>query len=215
MNFRLGVYDLFSRIVPGGVYLIAFGEFARVLGWIKIDISSLNDIGVLPSLLLLLIAYLVGTAMERVGAAWRHIFRKRGTSARVLESFKQKHTDRWIIDFEEDDWAILRAYVYIHNPSVAEEADRFNALSIMLRNVSFGLAILMVDEVIQFINTNNWLFLVLSGVFLFLSYQLVIRANIQSNWFYSYIYETILAYRLNLEERIKPAKATVKSKIAK
>jgi len=215
MNFRLGVYDLFSRIVPGGVYLIAFGEFARALGWIKIDLSLLNDVGILPSLGLLLVAYVVGSAMERVGAAWRHVFKKRGTSARALENFKQKHSDRWIIDFEEDDWAVLRAYVYIHNPSVAEEADRFNALSIMLKNISLGLAILMAGEVIQFINTSNWLFLVLAGALLFLSYQMVIRASAQSNWFYSYIYETILAYRLNLEERVKPVKTSAKGKNAK
>jgi len=215
MNIRLGVYDLFSRIVPGGVYLIAFGEFARVLGWFKMDLGLLNDMGILPSLALLLIAYLVGSAMERVGAAWRHIFIKRGVSARALEGFKQKHADQWVIDFKEKDWAILRAYVYIHNPSIAEEADRFNALSIMLKNVSFGFAILMVDEVIQFINTNNFLFLVLAGVLTFLSYQLVIRANTQSDWFYSYIYEAILAYRLNLEERVKPVKTSPKKKNAK
>ena len=213
MNFRLGVYDLFSRIVPGGVYLVAVGEFARVLGWIKIDLGLLKDIGILPSLVLLLITYLVGSAMERVGAAWRHIFRKRGINARALESFKQKHADRWVIDFKDKDWAILRAYVYIHNPSVAEEADRFNALSIMLKNVSFGLAILIVDVVIEFINTNNYLFLALAGVFLLLSYQLVIRSSTQSDWFYSYIYETILAYRLNLEERVKPTRVSVKGKM--
>src|SRR5688572_5709512 len=120
MNFRLGVYDLFSRIVPGSVYLIAFGEFARALGWIKIDLGLFKDVGILPSLVLLLIAYLVGSAMERVGAAWRHIFRKRGVSARALESFKQKHADQWVIDFEDKDWSKLRAYVYIHNPYIAE-----------------------------------------------------------------------------------------------
>jgi|SRR5687768_4003388 len=215
MNFRLGVYDLFSRVVPGGVYLIAFSELARALGWIKIDLVLLKDIGILPSLALLLLAYLVGSAMERVGAAWRHIFQKPGVSARALEGFKQKHADQWVIDFKDKDWAILRAYVYIHNPSIAEEADRFNALSIMLKNISLGLAILMVDEVIQFINTNNFLFLGLAGALLFLSYQLVIRASTQSDWFYSYIYETILAYRLNLEERVKPIKTSAKGKNAK
>ena len=215
MNFRLGIYDLFSRIVPGGFYLIAFVEFARALGWIKIDLSLLKDVGILPSVILLLIAYLVGSAMERVGAAWRRIFRKREVSARALESFKQKHADQWVFDFEDKDWPIMRAYVYIHNPSIAEEADRFNALSIMLKNISLGLAILMVDEVIQFINTNNLLFLVLAGALLFLSYQMVILASTQSDWFYSYIYETILAYRLNLEERVKPVKTTVKRKDAK
>jgi hypothetical protein len=212
MNIRLGVYDLFSRIVPGGFYLIAFGEFARVLGWIKIDLGLMKDIGILPSLILVLMAYIVGSAMERAGSAWHRIFKKPGSSTRALESFKQIHADRWIIDFEDKDWSILRTYIYIHNPLVAEDADKFNALSIMLINISLGLAILTASEVIHFITTNNWLFLVLAGVLLFLSYQTAVRARAQREWFYSYIYEAALAYRLNLEERVRPVKPSAKKR---
>jgi hypothetical protein len=212
MNIGLGAYDIFSRIVPGGFYLIAFGETARVLGWIKVDINNLKDVGLLPSVILLLMAYVVGSAMERVGAAWSRFFGKSGTSTRVLESIKQKYADRWTIEFDDKDWSVLRSYIYLHNPSVAADADKFNALSIMLFNLSFGLAILGMCEVIQYVNTMNLLFLLLSAFLLFLSYQVATRAKRQSEWFYSYIFEAILAYRLNLEERIKPVKTKVNRK---
>jgi hypothetical protein len=215
MNIGLGAYDIFSRIVPGGFYLIAFGETARVLGWIKVDINNLKDVGLLPSVILLLMAYVVGSAMEKVGTAWSRFFRKSGTSTRVLDGFKQKYADRWVIDFEDKDWPVLRSYIYLHNPSVAEDADRFNALSIMLFNISFGLAILAMCEVIQYVNTMNLLFLLLSAFLLFLSYQVATRAKRQSEWFYSYIFEAALAYRLNLEERVMPIKTTAKRKNAK
>ena len=171
MNIGLGAYDIFSRIVPGGFYLIAFGETARVLGWIKVDINNLKDVGLLPSVILLLMAYVVGSAMERVGAAWSRFFGKSGTSTRVLESIKQKYADRWTIEFDDKDWSVLRSYIYLHNPSVAADADKFNALSIMLFNLSFGLAILGMCEVIQYVNTMNLLFLLLSAFLLFLSYH--------------------------------------------
>jgi hypothetical protein len=212
MNFRLGVYDLFSRIVPGGFYLFVFGEFTRVLGWIKFDWRALQDIGILASLGLLIIAYVLGTAMDQLGFLWHLVFRKRGSSTRALERFKQLHSDHWIIDFEDKDWPILRAYVYIHNPAIAEEIDRFNALSIMLRNISFGLVLLTISKAIQFINGGDWRFLLLAVVLLYFSYQVAIQAKNQRAWFYGYIFEVILAYRLNLEERLKPVKRTVQRK---
>ena len=142
MNIRLGIYDFFSRIVPGGFYLIAFVEFSKALGWIKFDWGILKDIGILPSAGLLIFSYVIATAMDQLGIMWQRIFRKRGVSnSSPFERFKQLHADRWIVDFEDKDWPILRAYIYIHNPAVGEEIERFNALNIMFRNLSLGLAL--------------------------------------------------------------------------
>jgi len=212
MNIRLGVFDLFSRIVPGGFYLFVFGEFARVTGWVKFDWVVLQNIGVLPSLGLIIIAYILGTAMDHLGYLWHRIFRKRGSSDRALERFKELYGDRWEIDFEDKDWHILRAYIYIHNPSVAEEIDRFNAVSIMLRNLSLGLTLLAVNEVIQFISTSDWKFLILVVVLLYFSVQVAIQARNQRAWFYTNIFEVSLAYQLNLEERLKPMKTSTRKK---
>jgi hypothetical protein len=212
MNLRLGIYDLFSRIVPGGFYLLAFVEFARVFGWLELDWRTVNDIGLLLSLGLLGTAYTLGFAMDRLGYFWHLIFRKRGLSNRALERFKQLHQDKWVINFEDKDFPVLRAYIYIRNPSVAEEIDRFNALSIMLRNLSFGLALFTVSEVIRFLNTNDWRFLLLALLLLFFSYQVAIHARNQRTWFYSNILEVITAYRLDLEEQVKPVKPRKKTR---
>ena len=212
MNFRIGIYDLFSRIIPGGFYLLAFEEFARVLGWAKFDWEMLKDIGILPSAGLLIFAYVLGLAMDWLASRWQRIFKKRGVSNSAFERFKQLHADRWIIDFEDKDWPILRAYIYIHDPVVGEETDRFNALSVMLRNLSLGLALLTVSVMIQFVNMNDSRILILAAMLLFFSYQVAIQSRNQRYWFYSYILEVIVAYRLNLEERIKLVKTSSKKK---
>lgn len=216
MNLRLGIYDTFSRIVPGGVYLFASLEFARVLGWLQIDWASLIDLGILPSLGLTIIAYIVGTAMDRIGSTWYLLF-NRGMSDRVLDEFKQEHENLWELDFDDSNWPILRAYIYIHNLNVGDEIDRHNALCIMLRNISLGLVFLAASQILQFVISRNWLLWVLVIALFLLSYQLAIQARMMREWFYRSIYETIIAYRLKVEEIVKPAKslATVKRKRVK
>ena len=208
MSIRLGIYDIFSRIVPGGFYLATIIEFARIANLIDFDWTTVKDLGVVPSLGLSLIAFVIGSAMDRMGFAWHRLFR---VNERILDEFKNEHTG-WKIDFQDKDWAILRAYIYIHNPNVADEIERHNALSIMMRNISFGLVLLAVCEMIQLIKTNNWWFGLLVAVLLFFSYQTGVQAKYMHDWFYRSIYETIIAYRLTLEERVKPVKISAKRK---
>ena len=212
MNIRLGVYEIFSRVVPGGFYLFALVELANVLGWIQLDWTMLKDIGLLLSLGLFVLAYVLGSAMDQLGQVWHLIFKKRGSSNRALERFKQLYEDTWSIDIEDKDFPIIRAYIYVHNPVVAEEIDRFNAVSIMLRNLSFGLALFTISEVIRYLNSADWRFLLLAFVLLYFSYQVAVQARNQRSWFYSSILQAIMAYRVNLEERVKPVKQRMKRK---
>lgn len=211
MNLRLGIYDIFSRIIPGGVYLFAALEFARVIGWFKTEWASLLDLKIIPSLGLMIMAYVVGLAMDRIGSAWYRLF-NRGLSDRVLDEFKKEHKNQWVLDFDDQDWPILRAYIYIHNLNVGDEIDRHNALCIMLRNISFGLVLLAASQVIQFVITGTWLLLVLVIALILLAYQLAIQARYMREWFYRSIYETIIAYKLQVDELVKPAKPLAKVK---
>lgn len=215
MNIQLGIYDIFSRIVPGAFYLFALFEFARVTNLIKLDWMSLKDIGFLPSLGLALIAYIVGTGMDQVGSAWHRVFKKEQNGPETIKKFKEEHKGQWDLTFDDVDWPILRAYIYIHNPDVANEIDRHNALCLMLKNLSLGLVLIVVSEGIQFAATMNWMYLILVAVLLFLSYQMTIQAGTLKEWFYRSIFETVIAYRINLEETIKPIKATSTGKRTK
>jgi hypothetical protein len=202
MSSRLGIYDIFSRIVPGGFYLGTFLQFAIVLDLIEFNWAVLKELGVLASIGLALVAFVMGSAMDRAGFEWQRLFRP---PTSILDDFKREHQD-WKIDYQEKDWAILRAYIYIHNLNVGDEIDRHNALSIMMRNISLGFALLGIAELIQSIVARDWRYAALVILLLFLSYQSGIQARNMRDWFYRSIYETIIAYGLNLEEKITPAK---------
>jgi hypothetical protein len=204
MNIRLGIYDIFSKIVPGSFYMLAILQLTVVLGLIKFDWTLLKDIGIIPSIGLAIVAYIFGSALHPFGSAWLRIFRKRGKREQILQEFKDKHSDRWIFDFEDSDFSTLRAYVGIHNPDMAGDIERDNALCIMLRDISFGIVILAICEIIQFVNTLDWVHVISLLFLLFLSYQTAIRARNLRDLFNRNILETIIAYRLNLEERVKP-----------
>lgn len=211
MSMRLSIYDIFSRIVPGGFYLGVFIEFARIMNLIQFNWLDLKDFGVVASLALLMAAYIIGSAMDSLSSAWeKRLF---NVNDRILEAFKDEHGE-WQIDFRDDDWAILRAYVYVHNPDVVDEIERHNALSIMMRNISFGLVLLAACETIQFLRTNDVWFVVFAVALLFLSYQTGIQSKYMHDWFYRSIYETIIACQLKLDERVT-LKLTVKREHAK
>lgn len=202
MSSRLGIYDIFARIVPGGLYLASLVEFARVLNLIRFDWgTALNKLEVVPSIGLAIIAFILGSALDAISVRWHALFR---LPSKGLEAFKREHKD-WKIEFQDKDWAILRAYVYTKDLNVADQIERHNALSIMMRNISLGLALLSVTELIQLIKTMDLRYSILVVTLMFLSYQAAIQARNMNDWFYRSIYETIIAYRLDLEDMVKPA----------
>jgi len=87
---------------------------------------------------------------------------------------------------------------------LSSEIDRHNALSIMLRNVGLGILIMVANNLIQFIISWNPIFIFISIVLSILAILVIREAVKFRGWFYSSIYETILAYRIDLENTVKP-----------
>jgi len=206
MNIRLGVYEIFSRIVPGGLYLAATGQLLIILGLWKFDLESVNNISLIASIGLLLSAYTIGGAFDRLALGWFRLFAKRGTHTRTFANFKQSYQDRWEIDFNDGDWSILLAYIRTKNLELASEIDRHNAVSIMLRNVSLGLLFLGVNSLIQFLILGNWIYIFVVLILVGISFLIILEAKKFREMFYDSIFQTILAYRINLESAIKPVK---------
>jgi hypothetical protein len=210
MNVRLGIYEIFSRIVPGGFYLAAIYQFLVVLGLVSFDWQSINNISLIPSIGLVIIAYILGEALDRFSVVWFRIFKKRGLSGRVLAEFRQSHKDRWNLDITDDEWPVMLAYIRTKNLELAGEIERHNALSIMLRNVSFGLLLMTVSSVILLFQVRNLNNLLLAIVLLLLSILIGREAVKFRRWFYESIFQTTLAYRIDLENRIKPIQTAPK-----
>src|SRR5690349_15633017 len=135
MNLRLGLYEIFSRIVPGGVYIAAIWQLLTILGLIHIDFQAINNLSVLASIGLIVVAYILGGALDNLSLIFFRFFKPPGFSARSFVEFKKRYRDRWIVDFHNEDWSILLAYLRTRNLELASEIDRHNAISIMTRNI--------------------------------------------------------------------------------
>jgi hypothetical protein len=204
MNIRLGIYEIFSRIVPGGLYIAAIAQFASILGLVTLNLSIINNLSIITSTALIVIAYILGGAFDIFSLAWFQVFRKPGLSSRLFAEFKKSHDDEWMINFQDKDWRSILAYIRTRDIELAGEIDRQNAVSIMLRNVSVGLLLFAVNSLIQFVLTRNSISIYVCVAMLALS-LLIIRESVKfREWFYRDIFETILAYRINLEEAITP-----------
>jgi len=206
MNIRLGIYEIFSRIIPGGLYIVAVAQFGAILGLVTFDLNTINNLSFIASLVLVVIAYILGGTFDNLAYALFKVFNKPGYSARTFAEFKQKNKHRWIIDFEDGDWQILLAFIRTKNLELASELERNNALSVMLRNVGLGLLLMAINSLIQFFISWSPLFVLMSVLLLIVSILIVREAVKFRGWFYNSIYETIIAYRIDLENAVKPVK---------
>lgn len=205
MNIRLGVYEIFSRIVPGGVYLAAAGQLLMVLGLLKFDIKAISDISLIASVGLLLGAYTLGGAFDRLSLTWFRLFERRGTHARTFEAFKKEHQERWEIDFDGEDFSLLLAFIRTKNLDLASEIDRHNAVSIMLRNVSLGLMFLGINSLLQFLILRNWIYIFILLALVGISFLIIQESATFRVRYYDNIYKTALAYHIDLKSP-KPGK---------
>lgn len=204
MNIRLGIYEIFSRIVPGGLYLVALAQFFSVTELFPLDWSVVNNLSLIPSLGLAIAAYLLGGTLDKLTILWLRLFRRSGVNAKVLQTFKQAYQDHWHIHLENHERGLLLAYIRTKHLEIANDIDRQIALSIMLRNVSLGLMLLTANQIIEFFTTFAPVYLLLGLLLGAASALIAYDATRFRVWSYESIYNTILAYRLNLEDRIQP-----------
>lgn len=210
MNIRLGVYEIFSRIVPGGFYLAAILQLLVVMGVLQLDWQSVDNVSLLMSLGLVVVCYILGEAFDMFALAWFRLFKRSGYSARTFALFKQRHQDRWEINFKENDWPILLAFIRTKNLELAGEIERHNALSIMLRNASLALLLMAINSFIQFLLVRSEIYIGVALIFLVISLLIIYESIKFRGWFYGSIFETMLAYRIDIEDSIKPLKKPAK-----
>lgn len=210
MNIRLGIYEIFSRIVPGGVYIAAIVQLLVVLRVITIDLQALNNISLIASLGLAVAAYVVGGALNPFSLMWLKLFRIHGASQYALTAFKKAHHDDWQIDWQDKDSPILMAFLRTKNLELAGDIERQMAISIMMRNVSLGLGLMAVNFIVSYI-IGRAMQDIFVAVLLAIVSMLAMRESITfRRWYYDALFQTTLAYRIDLEKLIKPKPSGMK-----
>jgi hypothetical protein len=215
MNIQLGIYDIFSAVIPGCVHLVAIFQLLTIMGVVQIDWKSLSNLSFFSAIFILIVAYLLGISFGRFGIIWYKIFKRKNQSLESLEEFRTRHKGRWNIDFRDEDWHILLAFLRTKDMDLAREIERHLATSIMLRNVSFGFFLLAVINLVQYFLVGDLLNIFASLAWFGLS-LLMIRESIKSRrWYYDTILSTIVAQRIDLEKSITPVPASAKRTLGK
>ena len=201
MSLTLGLYDVFSNIVPGLVYLSLAYE---LLALVKIDLPY-SAILSNPFLLiaLLVLALILGHILNRVSyTLWFWRFESYGTSRRIVQqSLANQHPE---LGFEADDAELLLAVIKHNDFQLSERIESNRANGIMMRNLSFGF-ILHAIVAVMFLLKNgvsavHLIYLVCALLFCFLSIQ---RTKDFIRWFYRDIFLEALNYGNNVSEVLK------------
>jgi hypothetical protein len=202
MNIELGIYEIFARTVPGAFYLLALIQLGFILKLTSFDLQIFNDLGIIPSLGLAIVAYILGSAFFPISLVWHRLFKPKNAPNIAFVEF-QKRNPNWRFEFEGKDWKTLFAFIRKENPNLANAIDKQNALYIMLASISFGIIVLAMNQIVLFFLGGTYLNIIYS-VFLIIGSLLIAREGrfFQSR-FYQLIFETILSYQLKLENLVK------------
>lgn len=212
MSITLGIYDIFSYAIPGIFYLFTFNELLRLLQLPFIDISTLDNTSHI--VLLGLLSYLVGHLFDQISHyLWYRRFYPGQSEERAFSRFKNSSGLK--PGFEPHQWSILLSVIRHDNMEVCNTIDKNKATSIMLRNVSFALFLLMiVFGFSAFIPVFSPVYLLGAVAALVGSVVALRRGDTFNRWFYTLIYQQSLVYGNSLKEVLDSnrAKATKEEK---
>lgn len=198
MSITLGMYDLFSYLIPGILYLYVVNQFLGLFNKGLFDVLPKTSSGYsIPDLILvvlgLVVAFIVGHIFDLI-AHWfvfRLIYRDK-TSQTVLMNIKKRDADA-NIQFEAKDWHLLLILLRQRNLEVAQSFDKHEADSIMFRNISLIALLLGLISIARAILENPmfWILTVLGVVVCIMTAR---RSYTFHAWFFEGVFLAALEY---------------------
>jgi hypothetical protein len=206
MPITVGIYDLFSYIIPGALYLFILNDFMRLIGWQYIEIIDAiklqKNIGWPEFLLVVLAAYIAGNVFEVFRSAMLDRWLYYDVAGKSLAKIKKRlsHSDLEMA-FDTDDWSICQEVLQTRSHNIIQNVERFKANALMMRNFSFVAFLNAALQLTQFLKEplalQHMVFCLISLVVMTLTHR---RARRFDDWNYRAIYSQALAYGPNLQE---------------
>lgn len=198
MSIAIGIYDFFSYIIPGFLYLFTFNEILKLLRLPNLDISLLSNVTHL--IFLGLLAYLVGHLFDFISHhIWYRLFYRGKSEERAYMRFKALPGIK--AEFEPMQWPILLSFIRHHDMDLCNTIDKNKATSIMLRNVSFALFLLAIVSAVSAFQSGFSLGFGLTTIAALIGCFVALRrGDVFNQWFYILIFQQSLAYGNNLKQ---------------
>jgi hypothetical protein len=203
MSITIGIYDLFAYTIPGFLYIYVLYAYLIRFGpkFGPLKTPPLPDgYGLLIFVLLLVSAHLLGHLLDYF--AQRFVFRilrRRSDSERALHELKQRYPDV-DIRFQAVDWNLLFTLLRERSQDHTRVIDSFEANSIMLRNICFGLLWLGILQIFALVDSFSVLRMIFFAGTMTLVFVAQQRSRMFHRWFIVEIFEASLNFGSDLNE---------------
>lgn len=193
MSISLSLYDVFSNIVPGLIYLFAIQELMKVFGRSDVDILQMSTSGQI--LFIILMAFVLGHLFTTFTYEWWYrVFVKISEDKSALEKVKSRFPDLKL-EFRPMDSELLFSIIQSHNRNMAEKIEGFRANAIMMRNISFGLFLIGLVELANFFLNRYAIGYLGVAIACFIFSRLALRGATRFyDWFYRDIFRISSIY---------------------
>lgn len=205
MSITFGIYDFFSYTVPGFLYILTINQLLAILRFPHFGVENISfDIGF--ALVGVVSAYVVGSLLDSFAYKWYLLFYKNRIEQRALDSIKKNYPGLKV-DFDIKDRRLLFSFVKHNNLELAENIDKFKALSIMFHNISFGLFLFLLVQIASLLvdgySTTALIAMVAAGAFSFVAIR---RSSLFNFWYWSGNFEQALHYGSSVQEMFSKKK---------
>jgi len=202
MSVSLSLYDVFSNIVPGLIYLFTIQEVIKLFGKSNVDILQMSTSG--QVLFIILIAFVLGHLFTTFTYEWWYrVFVKAYEDTSALEKVKSRFPDLKL-NFRAVDSELLFSVIQSHNRTMAEKIEGFRANAIMMRNISFGLFLIGLVEFTNFFLNNFAIGYLVIVIVCFVSSGIALRGATRFyDWFYRDIFRVSSIYGSSYLEVIR------------
>ena len=162
MNIVVGVFDLFTYAVAGGLHLVLVGYLAGRVG--LIDLAALSSVnGVLLLIGVVVLSYLFGLIAYPLGALLnKAVPRRRQRDPRA--EFRRRNPAARDRDYVRADPFLLLSALQMHDMEVSTEVNRLRATGLMARNAGPALALSAVTALVEVFTSGHPLLAVLCVV---------------------------------------------------
>lgn len=198
---RLGIFDLFSYMLPGSIYLSAIITALSI--WpsgIKIPISELN-----ASVLVVLVAasYLIGMLVSPLRwTPWDLLFPYPDLNT-ILEKLGRTYPEV-TLNMRPDQWPVLQAKIAFKDREFSLAVDKLRATHIMLRSVSLALCVFGVLALAYTVGHLESIISWVGAVVAFGASALAAKGSrMFSSWTYHYTFELMIASVVESEDFVK------------
>ena len=171
MSFTLGVYELFSYILPGLIYLYTINEFIKLFGFQHIKYSDIS--GAISLFGIGIAAYLLGFLFHQLLA--KFWFEDHGQAEKRIKEYTKSTREKYSLEFTYEDINFLYSVLIQRTgDSIRNHVDRLSAYNLMLRNF-VGNSILLVALQISIMILHGFklenliliIFFILLGLFVY------------------------------------------------